>query len=155
MTIRQDIHDEIDAERDRQDAKFGWIGSPTSILPGDDEYAKLAVLGEEYGEVSRELLESAFAGVQGTTPHLEEELVQCAAVCVAWVEAIREKRGTAAMQGRCVHYGIEVGGTPVRWRVLSQEHGRNGIVTLIRNETKAMPDVRRVVARDITAWDVE
>lgn len=89
--IRNDIYNEINAERDRQDDKFGWIGT-TSTMSGDDEFKKLGVLGEEYGEVSRELLETEFAGVHGTTPHLEEELIQCAAVCVAWIEAIREKR---------------------------------------------------------------
>jgi len=79
-------------ERDRQDAKFGWIGTPCSILPGDDDWAKFAVLGEEVGEVARALIERSFGN--DTTAHLEEELIQCAAVCVAWVEANREKRAT-------------------------------------------------------------
>lgn len=84
------VCDDIYHERDRQDAKFGWIGTPGSILPGDDDWSKFAVLGEEVGEVARALIERSFGN--DTTEHLEEELIQCAAVCVAWVEANREKR---------------------------------------------------------------
>lgn len=82
---------DIVKERARQDAKFGWIGAPGngSILPGDNDWAKYAVLGEEVGEVARALLERDLG--EDTTEHLEEELIQCAAVCVAWVQANREK----------------------------------------------------------------
>jgi NTP pyrophosphatase (non-canonical NTP hydrolase) len=134
VTIRQDLHDEIDAERDRQDAKFGWIGAPKSILPGDNEYAKLGVLMEEVGEVSRELLESQFAGVIGTTPHLEEELIQVAAVAVAWVEAIREKRhvrertyiiAATYQQARLVARSL--GEKPHAWHYVTDGHALQGV----------------------------
>lgn len=55
------------------------------------------VLGEEFGEVGRALLEGGFQEktgaergklTQGQLDHLREELIQCAAVCVAWVEGI-------------------------------------------------------------------
>lgn len=86
----QRVIDAVIAERERQDRKFGWIGSDATILPGDDDWQKYAVLGEEFGEVGRALLERAIG--KDTTEHVEEELIQCAAVCVAWVEAAREKR---------------------------------------------------------------
>lgn len=88
---REQIIDEIYAERDRQDLKFGWIGSPGSILPGYDEYAKSAVLGEEFGEVCRAVIEASF----GNPSNLEDELIQVAAVAVAWLEARREKAAQA------------------------------------------------------------
>ncbi len=47
------------------------------------------VLGEEFGEVCRAVLE-------GDEANLREELIQVAAVAVAWVEAIdRERMGAA------------------------------------------------------------
>jgi NTP pyrophosphatase (non-canonical NTP hydrolase) len=42
---------------------------------------KLAVLAEEFGEVARAVCERDYA-------NLREELVQVAAICVAWLEAI-------------------------------------------------------------------
>lgn len=91
---RLDIYHEIDVERTRQDEKFGWIGS-ASLLPGDNDWAKYAVLGEEVGEVARALLERSFGN--DTTEHLETELIQVAAVAIAWVEAARIKRGRARL----------------------------------------------------------
>lgn len=77
---REDIYQAIDNERARQDEKWGGRESSTSILPGDDLHAKVSVLGEEFGEVARAVLERDDQG-------LECELVQVAAVCVAWLEA--------------------------------------------------------------------
>lgn len=71
----------IHAERDRQDTKFGWIGEPKTILPSQDLWKKLAVVGEEFGEVAKAILEG------DPIEHLHEELIQVAACCVAWVEA--------------------------------------------------------------------
>lgn len=85
-------------ERHRQDAKFGWVGTPGSLLPGDDDWAKFAVLGEEVGEVARALIERSFGN--DTTEHLEEELIQVAAVAVAWVESNREKRAIQSDRSR-------------------------------------------------------
>lgn len=87
-TTRERIYAEIDQERQRQDDKFGFL--PPSILPGTDEWRKLAVLGEEVGEVARALLETDFGN--DTQEHVEEELIQVAAVAVAWVEFNRRRR---------------------------------------------------------------
>lgn len=51
---------------------------------GDDKRA--AVLGEEFGEVCRAVLEAGYGADDDA--HLRQELVEVAAVAVAWVEAI-------------------------------------------------------------------
>ena len=56
-----------------------------------DEGVKLAVLLEEVGEVARALLEKGDAANDKHGVELRKELVQVAAVCVAWVEAIDAK----------------------------------------------------------------
>ena len=85
---RTRIFEAINVERDRQDDKFGF--DPPSILPGEDEWRKLAVLAEEFGEVANALLETDFGN--DTQAHVEEELIQVAAVAVAWVEFNRKRR---------------------------------------------------------------
>lgn len=77
--IWQDIAD----ERDRQDAKWG-------DQSGNDNFVWTAVLAEEVGEAAQAALQVSFGG--GQPGHLRDELVQTAAVCVAWIEAI-DKRG--------------------------------------------------------------
>lgn len=49
---------------------------------------KLAVLGEEFGEVSRVVCESLGGHGVLDVNHLREELIQLAACCVAWCEAL-------------------------------------------------------------------
>lgn len=85
------LHD-VHVERERQEAKcaekvaegLNWHTCASPLL-GDGD--RLAVLVEEIGEISRELCE---ARASGRPPHdnLREELVQAAAICVAWIEAI-------------------------------------------------------------------
>ena len=70
------ITDQIISERDRQDAVGGHL-SPQS------DYELLTVLGEKFGEVSRELLPG------GTPEGLAAELIQLAAVAVLWLEAVQ------------------------------------------------------------------
>lgn len=65
------------AERHRQDGK--WGGTPGVNRRDDATYP--AVLGEEVGEVCQAWLER-------DVPHLREELVQVAAVAIAWIEEI-------------------------------------------------------------------
>lgn len=72
-----DVLIEVSHERIRQDAKQG--GTPGVDRRDDRTYA--AVLGEEFGEVCRAWLER-------DVPNLREELIQVAAVAVAWVEEI-------------------------------------------------------------------
>ena len=75
----------VAAERDRQRAKWGtphrWGQGDCSTLDPPDDRVKLAVLAEEFGEVARALLERDRDG-------LATELVQVAAVAVAWREAL-------------------------------------------------------------------
>ena len=70
---------DIADERARQDEKWGDQSGHPYLLWN-------AILGEEVGEVSRVLLEDLDA------KRLRAELVQVAAVAVAWVETI-DKRG--------------------------------------------------------------
>lgn len=69
---------EVAAERLRQDEK--WERSP-GYWPGDLS-EKLAVLGEEHGEVCRAVIE------REGNERLREELIQVAAVAVAWAETL-------------------------------------------------------------------
>lgn len=68
------IFELIRAERERQDKKWG----SQRHLPN---YTWSAILTEENGEVAKATLEK-------DTANLKEELVQVAAVAVAWLEAL-------------------------------------------------------------------
>lgn len=91
-SVREGVFADIRAERARQDKlcedpinrENGWakFNEPESRL----EY-KLAVLGEEVGEVSTAVLKSEDVDIDAD---LEHELIQVAAVATAWVEAIRQ-----------------------------------------------------------------
>jgi len=81
---RDDIHALIYREGERQDAK--WAGThpwgsgscaSTDVLP----IVKAAVLTEECGKVARAVLD-------GDHPGLAGELVQVAAVAIAWLESL-------------------------------------------------------------------
>jgi len=69
-------------------------GSSMSRLVTDAE--KLVVLGEEFGEVAKEVMENIIgldmqesaANANAGKLKLRKELIQVAAVCVAWVESI-------------------------------------------------------------------
>jgi hypothetical protein len=69
--------DQVMEERERQDEK--WGGTPGVDRTDDHTYA--AVLGEEFGEVCKAWLERDVAG-------LRTELVQTAAVALAWIEEL-------------------------------------------------------------------
>lgn len=83
MADRAMIYAEIDRERERQSEQWS---SPHAWGQGDcsshsvDQTVKAAVLAEECGEVARAVLGADFPG-------LRRELVQVAAVAVAWLEA--------------------------------------------------------------------
>jgi len=81
---RGDIYQEIDLERDRQHEKWSglhdWGYGDASSL-GVAPITKVAVLTEEVGEVARAVLELDDA-------QLKTELIQVAAVAVAWLEAM-------------------------------------------------------------------
>lgn len=67
----------IYGERQRQDQKWGW---PNNGLAGTDIHKKVSILLEEVGEVANAVLERDWN-------NLEKELVQVAAVAVAWLES--------------------------------------------------------------------
>ncbi len=81
------LHD-VGMERFRQErlriaGKFSaTCADPTAMTNAE----RFAVLGEEFGEVAREVVEHGDDGV------LRDELVQVAAVAVAWIEAIDASR---------------------------------------------------------------
>lgn len=79
---RARVYAAIDAERARQSVKWSgrhdW-GAGDCSSPDVDRTVKLGVLGEEFGEVARAVLDR-------NHPNLVAELVQVAAVAVAWLE---------------------------------------------------------------------
>ena len=75
----------VGEERERQEelfksGKFPWTCADRHV----DNDRKLKVLGEEFGEVCRALCECDLK-------NLKEELIQVAAVAVAWVEALEQE----------------------------------------------------------------
>lgn len=82
------IAQEIFRERNRQDAlviegRFAFNCASTTV---PDLY-KLPILAEEAGEVAREVCEISGQGKKTRKP-LRTELIQLAAVCAAWIEAL-------------------------------------------------------------------
>ena len=81
MSAREAIFRAIDEERGRQDAKFGDQRS-------NDPTRWSAILSEECGEVAMAALRLEDVGTVMSRTELREELVQVAAVAVAWIEAL-------------------------------------------------------------------
>jgi hypothetical protein len=73
-----------------------WRSCADPDMPGGDA-TRFAVLGEEVGEVARAHLEAGYdlTGRLGDV-ELRAELVQVAAVAVAWVEAIDARTGNGS-----------------------------------------------------------
>ena len=86
---RSEIYALIDAERDQQalrwDGPHDW-GSGDCSSPDVADIVKAAVLSEETGEVARAVLDGK---------NLRTELVQVAAVAVAWLESLPNVREAA------------------------------------------------------------
>lgn len=83
------VLDAVARERARQEAlrasgKFSWTCSDPLV----SDAHKLAVLAEEFGEVSRAIVEQLIDVTRRDVPALRAELVQVAAVAVAWCEAL-------------------------------------------------------------------
>lgn len=95
------VLEEVSLERRRQERKGmehrargqgHWRSCADPLLPTE---RKLAILGEEYGEVAKALNEEWV----GQPANLREELIHVAAVAVAWAESLtraRAQRGDAA-----------------------------------------------------------
>lgn len=79
---RSAVLQEVLAERVRQDTRFGEQNHEANNW--------CVILAEEFGEVAKEACDVTFSGK--STEDLEAELVQVAAVCVAWLECIRRGR---------------------------------------------------------------
>ncbi len=77
--MQQQIFYEITTERMRQDNKWGE--------QNHDPFLYLTVAGEEHGEACEAALELRFG--DGTQEHLEQELIEEAACCIAAVECLR------------------------------------------------------------------
>lgn len=71
-------------ERSRQDQKWGQQDHPDPFW--------YVILGEEVGEVGRAIFERARGSIDGYR-ELRDELIQVAAVAVAWVEALDRSEG--------------------------------------------------------------
>lgn len=91
-----DVVDERIRQEDIGDRKreqgIDWRSCADPDMAGGD-LARLAVLAEEFGEVARAILEAGYgSGTPVVVAHwdhqMRAELVQVAAVSVAWVEAI-------------------------------------------------------------------
>lgn len=79
----QKIFNSILLERKRQDLKWGPQTHWNSIWN--------SILGEEVGEVAKEVNTQAFDQKDFKIDHLKNELIQVAAVAVAWLEDIEKK----------------------------------------------------------------
>ncbi len=79
MRDRTPIYNDIDAERDRQEVKWGPQLHSWPIWA--------AILGEESGEVAEACLQAHWQ-YDGGLEHLREELVQVAAVAVQMLEKL-------------------------------------------------------------------
>jgi hypothetical protein len=73
--------------RRKRDEGIDWRSCADPDMAGGDG-TRYLVLGEEVGEVANAVLEAGYGNSASDDAHLREELVQVAAVAVAWVEAI-------------------------------------------------------------------
>ena len=80
--LTYEIENELGAELQRQIDKFGYKTNETC-----DPLKWLAILGEEYGEVSKEVVEMTFCGRD--TENYQKELIQVAAVAIAALKCLR------------------------------------------------------------------
>jgi NTP pyrophosphatase (non-canonical NTP hydrolase) len=91
-------------ERLKEEGKFPW----TLAAVGPSPEAKLAVLSEEFGEVAREVSEH-LTGKRLASVRLRTELIQIAAVCVAWVEALDTEAAYAPQEPQVGLFTFEPG----------------------------------------------
>ena len=75
-----DIFQEVFDERRRQDMRWG--------IQNHRPMEWLGVLMEELGEVAKDTVENHWHPDAGSIANMREELIQVAAVAVAWIESI-------------------------------------------------------------------
>ena len=68
----------------KQRGDFPYTCADTEMLQSE----RLAVLVEEVGEVSRALLNAGQLSNDSSPKELRTELIQCAAICIAWLESL-------------------------------------------------------------------
>jgi NTP pyrophosphatase (non-canonical NTP hydrolase) len=83
------VLDYVNAERKRQEqlkleGRFTHTCADNELTPSE----KVAVLAEEFGEVAHEVTESIGNHAELDRAALRKELIQVAAVAVAWVECL-------------------------------------------------------------------
>ncbi len=78
------LHD-VRLERGNQIGKWGGREADGVENPGQSNYVRLRVLAEEFGEVAEAMGRPEDGNGKGD---LRKELIQVAAVCVAWVEGL-------------------------------------------------------------------
>lgn len=82
------IHEVEAAERHARAGRFGG----THVMAGGSDLERLAVLAEEFGEVSIEVCKGIEVHGQERREGLRGELIQVAAVALFWVAAIDDGR---------------------------------------------------------------
>jgi hypothetical protein len=83
-----DVLEDIRTERIRQDELKAAGKFPRTAADSQPDAERLAYLSEEFGEVGREVAEALISPKRRKRSKLRAELVQVAAVCVAWCEAL-------------------------------------------------------------------
>lgn len=86
---------DIKDERYRQIRKWGGRDGDGVENPSQSNYVRLRVLAEEFGEVAEAMGRPEDGNGKGD---LRTELVQTAAVCVAWLEAMDDDEGREMTQ---------------------------------------------------------
>lgn len=89
-------YSDVHRERIRAHAKHDDNGDSMERKSWDDFDTWLSVMVEEVGEVAKVLCDHRHLGTYGSftemAPELRAELVQAAAMTIAWIEAIDEER---------------------------------------------------------------
>jgi NTP pyrophosphatase (non-canonical NTP hydrolase) len=104
FTLLQDLAYEVQTEVMRATKKHG----NESMALNDDPSKRLAILGEEYGEVCRALTYD-----NNNPENLRSELIQTAAMAIAWVYAL-ETQSQKSDEVKC----MKVSETPIRAPIL-------------------------------------
>lgn len=103
VCLRENVFAAISAERNNQD-KYQQAGrfKFTCAQDGLSDSEKMTVLTEEHGEVATEVCELFDKGeCPERRARLKKELIQTAAVAVAWLEAIERQEAVARNLGYC------------------------------------------------------
>lgn len=121
----QPIADIMDERARQDDLKRAGRFAYTCADPELSHAERLTVLGEEFGEVCHEVNEAIGGRTELDRAALRNELVQVAAVCVAWIEAIDAEHvmsprypGAAVIE--CQQCGIQSLGSSWRLRDVDQ-----------------------------------